>query len=432
MSSKTSPKTIFEKIVEIKDSIVSYVSGETPINPDLKQCAIIYGLISFFVLLTAISLYYVSTNTNILSSEKYIYTFTTFIPLILLIVASFFIFNRKIKIFNLIAGLSIVGIVFIFCYYFNTILSFANRYGTFFNIILQIIIFSIIFVGLAIVFTIFEKKIRSLTGFPGLIVNLIFLIPCLITDFIEYIKEQLNITPNITFVLFIIEIIFILLYVYIPYLFTAKILQGVASKPLLTESLFLNAKKDIAKTNDLEPINRNEFGGSSNISEQSTDAMLDSDIRKNHTFSMWIYINQHSPVVQERNIFNYGTSHPKISYISNDNDESTRNDMEYITISVNAANAYKFEIPKQKWNHVVFNYNNGSVDVFINGTLERTLYFNGVNHPIYTPTDLVTVGDENGINGAICNVEYYSTPLTQFQISSKYNLLMNKNPPMNY
>jgi len=97
---------------------------------------------------------------------------------------------------------------------------------------------------------------------------------------------------------------------------------------------------------------------------------------------------------------------------------------------VNKDNAYKFEIPKQKWNHIVFNYNNGSADVFINGTLERTLYFNGVN-PTYNSTDLVTVGDDNGINGAICNVEYYSTPLTQFQISSKYNLLMNKNPPVN-
>lgn len=274
------------------------------------------------------------------------------------------------------------------------------------------------------------KKIRSLTGFSGVIVNLIFLIPCLITDFIEYIKEQLKITPNITFVLFIIEIIFILLYVYIPYLFTVKILQGVVGKPLLIDSLFLNTKKDIAKTSDLEPINRNEFGGSPNISEQSTDAISNTDIRRNHAFSMWIYINQHSPVVQERNIFNYGASHPKISYVSNDNDKSTRNDMEYITISVNTDNAYKFEIPKQKWNHVVFNYNNGSADVFINGTLERTLYFNGVN-PTYTSTDLVTVGDENGINGAICNVEYYSTPLTQFQISSKYNLLMNKNPPVN-
>ena len=417
---------------KITDAIVSYISGKTQINPELKQCVIVYGLISFFTLLTATSLYYVSTNANILDSTKYTYTFITFIPLILLIIASFFIFNKNIKVFNLIAGLSIIGIVFIFFYYFNTILSFGNRYGTFFNIIFQIINFSIILVGLAIVFSIFEKKIRSLTGFPGLIVNLIFLIPCLLTDFIEYIKDQLKITPNITFVLFIIEIIFILLYVYIPYLFTTQILQE-TGVPLLKESVFLNTKTDIAKTKDLEPINRNEFGSSPNISEQSTDNVQDADIRNNYTFSMWIYLNQQSQVIVEKNIFNYGLTHPKISYISNDNDESTKNDMEYITISVNGNKSYKFEISRQKWNHIVFNYNNGSTDIFINGTLERTFYFTNRNdYPTYSQSDLVSVGDDNGVSGAICNVEYYSTPLTSIQIASKYNLLMNKNPPINY
>lgn len=424
--------TILDKITEIKNAIILYISGKTKINPELKQCVIVYGLISFFTLLTATSLYYVSTNANILDSTKYTYTFITFIPLILLIIASFFIFNKNIKVFNLIVGLSIVGIVFTICYYFNTILSFGNRYGTFFNIIFQIINFSIILVGLAIVFSIFEKKIRSLTGFTGLIVNLIFLIPCLLTDFIEYIKDQLKITPNITFVLFIIEIIFILLYVYIPYLFTTKIIQG-NGVPLLTDSVFLNTKTDIAKTKDLEPINRNEFGSSANISEQSTDNVQDADIRNNYTFSMWIYLNQQSQVIVEKNIFNYGLTHPKISYISNDNNKSTKNDMEYITISVNGNKSYKFEISRQKWNHIVFNYNNGSTDIFINGTLERTFYFtNGDDYPTYSQSDLVSVGDDNGVSGAICNVEYYSTPLTSIQIASKYNLLMNKNPPINY
>ena len=421
------PNPILEKITEIKDAIISYISGETEINPELKKCVIVYGLILLFTLLTAISLYNVSTDANILDSEKYIYTFITFIPLILLIIASFFIFNKNITTFNLIAALSIIGIVFIFFYYFNKILSIGNRYGTVFNILIQIINFSIIVVGLAILFSVFEKKIRSLNGYSGIIVNLIFLIPCLLTDFIEYIKDQLNITPNITFVLFIIEILFILLYVYIPYLFTTKILQG-NGKQLLNEGLFLNKKTNIAKTNDLEPINRNEFGDSINISNQSNDNIQDTDIRRNYTFSMWIYLNQQTPISIEKTIFNYGSSSPKISYKTNDND--TKNDMGYVNISFNDNTSYKFEIPRQKWNHIVFNYNNGSAHVFMNGTLERTVYFKGMN-PTYTAADLVSVGDDNGVNGAICNVEYFSTPLTQMQISSKYNLLMNKNPPIN-
>jgi hypothetical protein len=421
---------ILEKITNIKNRIISYASGETTITPELKRCFLVYGLILFFTLLTAISLYYVSTDDNIVNSEKYIYTFITFIPLILLIVASFFIFNKNVNLFNLIAGLSLVGIVFIFLYYFNKILSFGKTYGIFFNIILQIVIFSIICVGLAIVFSIFEKNIRSLTGFPGLIVNLIFLIPCLLTEFIEYIKDQLKITPNITFVLFIIEILFILLYVYLPYLFTTKILQK-TGKPLLKESLFLNKKTDIAKTSDLEPINKNEFGNSINMSQQSTDNVQNDNIRQNYAFSMWIYLNEQQSFSSEKTIFNYGSSCPMISFTNVNT--NTKSNTEHINIAVSSSKTmvYKFEIPRQKWNNIVFNYNNSSVDIFINGNLERSVNFNG-NHPRYSPVDLVSVGDENGVNGAICNVEFCSTPLTQFQIATKYNTLMNKNPPTNY
>jgi hypothetical protein len=87
-------------------------------------------------------------------------------------------------------------------------------------------------------------------------------------------------------------------------------------------------------------------------------------------------------------------------------------------------------MPRQKWNHVVISYNNSSTDIFINGTWERTIYFNGKT-PEYSITDLVSVGDNEGLLGAICNIEYYKKPLTQFQISTKYNLLMKKNPPVN-
>jgi hypothetical protein len=130
----------------------------------------------------------------------------------------------------------------------------------------------------------------------------------------------------------------------------------------------------------------------------------------------------------EKTIFNYGASHPKISFANNSKDQNK----EYVNISVNSdpKSTYKFEMPRQKWNHVVISYNNSSTDIFINGTLERTIYFNGKT-PEYSITDLVSVGDNEGLLGAICNIEYYKKPLTQFQISTKYNLLMKKNPPVN-
>jgi len=68
------------------------------------------------------------------------------------------------------------------------------------------------------------------------------------------------------------------------------------------------------------------------------------------------------------------------------------------------------------------------VDLFINGNLERTYTFNE-NIPIYLATDTITTGSNQGLDGAICNINYYLEPLTKSQITTTYNLLMSKNPP---
>jgi hypothetical protein len=44
---------------------------------------------------------------------------------------------------------------------------------------------------------------------------------------------------------------------------------------------------------------------------------------------------------------------------------------------------------------------------------------------------MMTVGEDGGLDGAVCNVTYYKNEQTKFQITNMYNLLMNKNPPIN-
>jgi hypothetical protein len=39
------------------------------------------------------------------------------------------------------------------------------------------------------------------------------------------------------------------------------------------------------------------------------------------------------------------------------------------------------------------------------------------------------VGAANGLDGAICNIQYYTTPLTSGQVANTYNLLALRNPP---
>jgi hypothetical protein len=51
------------------------------------------------------------------------------------------------------------------------------------------------------------------------------------------------------------------------------------------------------------------------------------------------------------------------------------------------------------------NYFDSKVDLYINGTLERTFYFTN-NIPNYSSTESVLLGSDNGLAGAICNVSY--------------------------
>jgi hypothetical protein len=49
--------------------------------------------------------------------------------------------------------------------------------------------------------------------------------------------------------------------------------------------------------------------------------------------------------------------------------------------------------------------------------------------PNYLAIDNIITGSDSGLDGAICNVNYYTAPITKTKISNTYNLLMAKNPP---
>lgn len=106
---------------------------------------------------------------------------------------------------------------------------------------------------------------------------------------------------------------------------------------------------------------------------------------------------------------------------------------------------YPVSMESQKWNQIVLNYSDNKVDLCINGNLERTFYLAGENIPNpevtrqdgiynfipkYSDLDTITIGDEFGIDGGICNVEYFKQPLTPEQISFNYNIYADKNPPI--
>ena len=157
--------------------------------------------------------------------------------------------------------------------------------------------------------------------------------------------------------------------------------------------------------------------------------------------SMWTYLNNYSisssAYNKESLIFDYGNGKPKLTYF-NDENEPTKMDTYRFYFSNNTTNSntnsntnyYELKMPSQKWNHIVFNYSSKHVDLYINGKLERTFYFKE-NVPTYNLGDVVTIGSENGLSGAISNIRYYPKTISSRNVVNIYNTLMNKNPPVN-
>jgi protein-S-isoprenylcysteine O-methyltransferase Ste14 len=86
-------------------------------------------------------------------------------------------------------------------------------------------------------------------------------------------------------------------------------------------------------------------------------------------------------------------------------------------------------IKLQKWNHIVLNLYNGTMDIFYNGELVKSQP--GVV-PYINMSDTLSIGSNNGISGGVCNVTFFDKPLKYTQIYYLYELFKNMSPPVIY
>ena len=226
-----------------------------------------------------------------------------------------------------------------------------------------------------------------------LIVNFILYIPCQITKVFEYIHQQVNITPNVTWFILLVELTFVLGYFAFPYL--TKLAMEKNGILMQKEPIYLNRETVLASVFELKPKENTSW-----LNNFDPDKKVD----YNFSISSWLRINPQPPnAIGNKNetvpILSYGGK-PNIIYNVRDN----RFEVSVIKKDGSQHIVYSDDnFPLQKWNHIVLNFESGTLDVFMNGTLlisETGLLTPRNNEPIIA-------GDKRGVEGAIRNVYYF-------------------------
>lgn len=245
----------------------------------------------------------------------------------------------------------------------------------------------------------------SKIGIISFLNSFIFYIPCLFIDFVNFIIKEYKFTTSPILILFIAELCFILGYIYLQELI--NVITPTERIYLLEDSGFLNKEviKSLPKTIYLGDI-----------------------FRQNYAISMWIYLNNSvNNGGKEMNIYKFADGIPRITYFPNKTVGNVTEQVLRIYFNNNTSDIdpyYDLIIPFQKWIYIVINYSSSQADLFINGNLERTFKFNQYVPTIPSSESCTsTIGADNGLNGAISNIQYHTGPLSKYEITNSYNQL---------
>ena len=395
---------LINKTKDITNKVTTSTTSSL-ITTDYLLYILLFGSVLYIVIMLLVKPYFLFSQTNII---------ILIILTVLIIVIKYFnyfttdVFGQIYAIYSsIIAVIIIIISIYLFTSTGTTIGNYMSMY------IVNILFVFGLLIGLALVYSIGIEYINKVEGWPGFILNIILFIPCLINELIDFVLQDYASTANVVFILFILEILVIISYLYLP-----KMVNN------------LMKHNGIQILSEIRYLNRPMVIGNNSIYPK----IIDKQVSYNN-FALSLWLNTGNILVQQNKyipIFTYGSSpnimgHPSLNYGYN-------NQLNIVFSNHDNANTtYMVTISPQKWNNLVFNYNNNGVDLFINGKLfYSTSLINML--PIYDIiADKFYIGTNNMIdNSAICNIVYYKQPLTLLQITQNYNLLHTKNPPLNY
>jgi len=265
------------------------------------------------------------------------------------------------------------------------------------------------------------------------IVNILFYIPCLVVNFIDgavwlfgkakglgvgFKTGKTEPSTTTHWILLVLIILLFILYFSLPYIQKQVSKQG--GKLLLNNPVSLTSQNTLA-------------------SYQSLNGSTEYDYQ--YAISFWFNLDAVGPNTSSTantftSIMSYGGK-PNVMFnaaqntlmITMKNKDPTQKIISDVHDADGNLIVYRLEgVLLQKWNHLLINYNGGTLDIFYNGELVKTV--TGVVP--YMEYDSLNIGYENGVHGQICNLNYFDKNITLQQVYYLYNLVKDQTPPVSY
>ena len=386
----------------------SYRGGQEPVQSQttgqgtdqfkiLMKYLVTIGMCIFI----GVMLYYLSSEPEALTSKMYVYTFTVLLILFGVVVYTQNIASIGSALFSNRLVIGLVVAVLAICVLFALYAQASPASLLIVSVFMNFIVVCMVIVALMILGSIAINYVRRTDNTLRFAVEFLFYIPCLLNARVQELWADWKMTPPITAVLLVVEIVLILVYLYIPLLIRWIVEPRGGGVVLHGEPLFLDK--------GVQSI------GTSEVARSCRD----------YAVAMWVSINPGQPT--ESAIFTYGSNgsngsyKPRISYVG-------------------SRDAYKFElgpntvidhvrVPNQKWNYFVVNYrtspsklsagSRASIDIFINGQLAHSEPM--PSDITYSAADQFTVGGSRPLYGSIGNIKYYPHSLSAAQIANMWN-----------
>lgn len=267
-------------------------------------------------------------------------------------------------------------------------------------------------------------------AFFAIILNSLFYIPCLLNkalfaiiwNSLLYIpclvKGQYNSPNAASFMILILAIGLIIAYIKTPSLLNYISTQG--GKQLVNKPVYTDTEYNLGNYQEL------------NDSEQ---------FDYQYAISCWVYIDAVGPNTNasynkftsllnfgnKPNILYNGKTHTLMITMQQKNlKDVTKNKLIDFDENGNRIIYVDKNFLLQKWNNIIINYNGGTLDIFLNGKLVKS----SIEVVPYYTFDNLTIGENGGLKGGICNVVYFRQVLTSKNIFFIYNTVKDKTEPI--